>query len=299
MAIAALAVGQWGCAAHVAPPPGPSDAIRAQVGAAGVVASEFAPETDFSHPVPGKPLAALVGMTGNLGVGVLGAAACLGTYGAFSLACVVAIWTPGMMVTGIVEGVDKGVTVSDWLDSSRNLGRAAPEREAQETLRDAVVATAVGRRTGQPAVSLLEGGPRDVKASASYRPLAAQGLDTVLEVAVVRLDLERAPRGPLGTYGLSLSWENVFDPSLELVVEARARLVRVADDAVLFTRPYRHSGPRRTFVEWGRDGAEPFREALDTALKALGNEIAGDFFGFPPAPPAEPVLPPLSPPDLD
>ncbi len=293
VAIAVLVVGQWGCAAHVAPPARPSDAVLAQMGAVGVVGAEFAPERDFSRPVPGKPLAAVVGMTSGFGVGLGSAVICFGTYGQAALFCGLAIWTPVMMGAGVVEGVDKGVTVTDWIQSSRTLSRAAAEPEAQETLRDTVVAVASERRTARPVVPLLEGSPRDVKAPASYRPLAVTGLDTVLEVAVVRLELRRAndPGAP-SSYGPAPSWEKVFDPSLELIVEARARLVRAADDAVLFTRPYRYSGPRRTFVEWARDGAEPFREARDAALKALGAEIAEDFFGPPPPPAAEPAAPP-------
>lgn len=299
MAIAALVGSQLGCASHVAPPPRPSISVRAQIGAVGVVAAEFAPQTDFSRPVPGKPLAAMVGMTSGFGVGLGSAVICFGTYGQAALFCGLAIWTPVMMGAGVVEGMDKGVTVTDWIESSRMLGRAAAESEAQETLRDAVVVAAAERRSARPVVSLLEGGPRDVKASPSYRPLGAEGLDTVLEVAVVGLELRRAnaPGAPT-SYGPAPSWEKVFDPSLELIVEARARLVRAADDALLFTRPYRHSGPRRTFVEWARDGAVPFREARDAALRALGAEIAEDFFGPPPAPPAEPAPPPGLPPDL-
>lgn len=296
VAIAALLGAQLGCAAKVAPPR-PSDAVRAQVGAAGVVAAEFTPETDFSRPVPGKPLAAVVGMTSGFGVGLGSAVVCFGTYGQAALFCGLAIWTPVMMGAGVVEGVDKGVTVTDWIESSRTLGRAAAEPEAQETLRDTVIVAAAERQTVHPVVSLLEGGPREMKASASYRPIAATGLDSVLEVAVVRLELRRAnaPGAPR-SYGPAPSWEKVFDPSLELIVEARARLVRVADDAVLFTRPYRYSGPRRTFVEWARDGAEPFREARHMALQRLGEEIASDFFGPAPVPPSAPAPPlPLPP----
>lgn len=308
MAIAALVVAQWGCAAHLALPP-PPDEVLAQVGAAGVVAVELAPETDLSRPVPGKPLAAVVGMTGGFGVGLGNAALCLPSYACgllprevgcdyrFWRFCGIAAWTPVMMGAGVVEGVDKGITIAEWIESSRTLSRAAAEPEAQETLRDTVMVAAAERRAARPVVSLLEGGPREGNAPPSYRPLAATGLDTVLEVAVVRLDLARVSQGAASwSYGPAPSWKKVFDPSLNLIVEARARLVRVADDAVLFTRPYRYSGATRyTFVEWARDGAEAFREARHTALQRLGEEITSDVFGPAPVPasaPAEPL--PLS-----
>ncbi len=319
VAIAALLVDQWGCAG--APPPRPSDAVLAQVGAAGVVAVEFAPETDYSRPVPGKPLAAVVGMTAGFGEGLRNAALCpfesacgfapLGSDGRplcgrfipltppFGPSCWIALWTPFMMGAGVVEGADKGITIAEWIESSRALSRAAAAREAQETLRDTVIVAAGERQTARPVVSLLEGGPRGVKAPSSYRPLAATGLDTVLEVGVVGLELARVSQGgPSWSYGPAPSWREVFNPSLNLIVEAQARLVRVADDAVLFSRPYRYPGATRyTFVEWARDGAEAFREARHTALQRLGEEIASDFFGPAPLPasaPAEPLPLPLS-----
>lgn len=314
VAVALLVVGQWGCA--VAPPSRPSHAALAEMGAVGVVAVELAPETDLSRPVPGKPLAAVVGMTGGFGVGLWNAANCIPSYAcglfvprgiagpscgyAFLRFCGLAAWTPVMMGAGVVEGVDKGITVAEWIESSRTLSRAAVEPEAQQTLRDAVIVAAAERRTARAVVSPLEGGPSEGKAPPSYRPLAATGLDTVLEVAVLRLDLTRVIQWDTSrSYGPAPSWKKVFDPSLELIVEARVQLVRAADDAVLSTRPYRYSGATRlTFVEWARDGDEAFREARHTALQRLGEEIASDFFG--PAPvlastPGEPLpVPPFS-----
>lgn len=307
-AIALLVVGQWGCA--VAPPPRPSHATLAQMGSVGVVAVELAPETDLSSPLPVKPLAAVVGMTAGFGVGLgygaVNTAVCCIKSG-HPLSCIFyaplcGIATTGVMMgAGVVEGLDKGITVTEWLERSRTLSRAAAEPEARETLRDAVIAAAAERRTAPPVVPLPEGGPRQGKAPPSYRPLAATGVDTVLEVVVLRLDFERVTEGALsGRYGPAPSWEKVFDPSLQLIVEARARLVRVADDAVLSTRPYRYSGAARlTFVEWARASAEAFREVRHTALQRLGEEIASDFFGPVPVPASTPGAPLPPPPFSD
>jgi hypothetical protein len=271
---------QTGCAPKVVRPPLPSVQLKSQMGAVGIVGARYGPDTDFSRPIPSKPLAALAGMGGGLAVGIGSGAVCYGTLGIAWPFCGIAIWTPGMMVTGIVEGVDKGVTIAEIKAGTEALRVATPDGEVQDTLRDVVVQTALHQAAGRTVVPVPQAGPRGPKEPLTYTYLASERLDTVLEVGVLRVQLRRAAvSGWRGTYGPSLSFEDWMNPTLELAVEARVRLVRVNDGSVLFSRRYDYSSGRNTFMEWTRDGAQAFRDARDTALQHLGAEIAVDFLG--------------------
>lgn len=291
---------QTGCAPKVVRPPLPSAQLKSQMGAVGIVGARYGPDTDFSRPIPSKPLAALAGMGGGLAVGIGSGAVCFVTWGYAAPFCGIAIWTPGMMVTGIVEGVDKGVTIAEIKAGTKALREATADEEAQDTLRDVVVRTALHQAAGRSVVPVPQTGPRSSKEPPTYTHLASERLDTVLEVGVLRVQLRRvAQSGRLETYGPSLSFQGWMNPTLELAVEARVRLVRVNDGSVLFGRRYDYSNHQNTFMEWTRDGAQAFRAARDTALQHLGAEIAADFLGpFPTSEPT-PVEPATEPPDAE
>ena len=291
---------QTGCAPKVVRPPLPSAQMKSQMGAVGIVGARYEPDTDFSRPIPSKPLAALAGMGGGLAVGIGSGAVCFVSWGYAWPFCGIAIWTPGMMVTGIVEGVDKGVTIAEIKAGTEALREATAEGEVQDTLRDVVVGTALRQVAGRSVVAVPAGGPRGPKEALTYAHLASEQLDTVLEVGVLKVQLRRVARsGQLETYGPSLSFESWMNPTLELAVEARVRLVRVNDGSVLFGRSYDYSSHSNTFMEWTRDGAQAFRNARATALQHLGAEISADFLGpFPTSEPT-PAEPASEPPDAE
>ncbi|HET7875282.1 MAG TPA: hypothetical protein VFN71_07130, partial [Methylomirabilota bacterium] len=106
--------------------------------------------------------------------------------------CALAIWTPGMMATGIAEGIDKGVTMKEVKAGTGALRDALTDAEVQQMLRDAVLRAALERAPATSVVAVLEGRPRGPEEPTSYAHLAAEGLDTVLEVGVLRLELRRA-----------------------------------------------------------------------------------------------------------
>src|SRR5712692_2060469 len=104
--VALLLVASAGCAAKTTRPPMP-DRVRNELGAVAVVAPPVRPESSLAHPVPSRAGAAAAGASAGLGVGVLAGAGCLGTAGLAWPACLVAVWTPVMVVTGGIEGAVK------------------------------------------------------------------------------------------------------------------------------------------------------------------------------------------------
>lgn len=281
--LAVLIVTQAGCATKVAPPPRPSDELRGALGSVAVVAAPVRPERELSRPVPGKALSALVGMTAGFGVGLLSGAGCFVTAGYAAGLCVLALWTPGMMGAGVAEGIDKGMSIAEWKRGTAAIEAAAAEPEIQEMLRDALSLAAVDQASYRLAAGRLEDERRTAEGAVSYTHLRDEGVDTVLEVAVVTIALASAPDSSRPTsYGPAPSWEDLFHPSVKLTVKARARLVRAADDTELFTGIFQEESIPRPFGEWARDEAAAFREARDAALQALGRRIAEAV--FPPAP---------------
>ena len=81
----------------------------------------------------------------------------------------------------------------------------------------------------------------------------------VLELAVWRIKLGRKP---------------AVNPQLNLIMEARVRLLRGWDGESIYraTFPYR-SAQSRTFVEWAEADAQPLREELGRAYQALAEAI--------------------------
>ncbi len=67
-----------------------------------------------------------------------------------------------------------------------------------------------------------------------YTPLAAQGVDTVLEVTLTQLVAERYPE--------------MADPPLPLDMQARARLVRTRDNTEISSNEYFYAARRTTIT---------------------------------------------------
>jgi len=287
-----LFIATGGCAAKTPPPPIP-ESVRSELGAIAVIVPPAPPESSFSYPVPSRAGAAVAGAGAGLGVGVVAGAACLASSGLVWPACLVALWTPVMVVTGGVEGASKGVPVADLRESSTSLKDAAGEASLARQFAELVVAEAQ-RRVGDGRVRFE---PRALPEGRTLRGPAppADGVDTVLEIRLDRLTLVRAAGGNSSSYGWSFSVENLIDAPLALKVEAHVRVVRAADGTALYERAFTHQAGSQKFTEWGREGATEFRRERDRALAAVAEDIANSIFGFAAAPPES--APPRAAPD--
>ena len=270
---------EGGCAPRATPLL--AESLRASLGEVAVVSAEAPPDWHFSRPVPGGVGASAVGVGVGLGAGVLGGAACFATYGVLWTACAAALWTPVMMVTGAVEGAVKGVSIADLREASEALELTAGESIVQEELRDELVRI-ISQQGGERVVTArLDRGPATLTAGADYRALVDEGVNSVIEVTVLSLDLDRASlQGKVPSYGPSFSIQRLIDPPLILRVHARLRLVRAGDGTELYAHTFVRESATRTYLEWGRDNASAFREARRNALEGIAREMVTAVIGW-------------------
>ena len=284
--VAVLLIASSGCATKTTRQWMPEQ-VRAELGTVAVVTSPERPEWSFAYPVPSRAGAAATGAGAALGVGAAAGAVCLGSSGYVVPACFIAVWTPVMMVTNGFEGAVKGVPISDVRASAASLKNAAAEPELATRLAERV-ASEGRRRLGEGRIRLAADGLPDT-GNLRYAALASEGVDTVLEVQLDRLQLQRAVTvGALSGdgYGWSLiSVEKLIDAPLEFTIAGRVRVLRATDGTVLYKTTFDRRAGHQKFTEWGREDAAQFRGERDRALESIAEEIAGEIFGLVPAPP--------------
>ncbi|HEU4371577.1 MAG TPA: hypothetical protein VFV05_25415 [Methylomirabilota bacterium] len=245
------------------------------------------PTAAVAGPTPlGGVGGGVLGAAKGVGLGVLSGAGCFVTIGRLPELCVVAIMTPYWVGRGTIEGAMKAMPEGERRASQAAIIAAIRDVDHQR------IASAIeeeGRRRSASVTILSPSSvPADAIDTGSYRGAAVQGIDTVAEITLGRLGLERRPSSS-SDRALKLSVPDV-DPMLGVAVEARLRLVKAADDTVVLEKTYAHRSPRDArFVEWAHDGAAGFREARDTALETLAREIAEELFGA-----ARPAASPVS-----
>jgi hypothetical protein len=279
-------------------PPAPLAVVtQARLGTIGVVATPVPPEVDYRSPGQGGKGGAAIGAAKGLGLGMLGAVACTGVmaYCAQCLAgCALAVATPYFAVRYAVDQATEGVT-ADTIDAAEAaitvvLAERNPQAVAQEALyREAT------KHTGQTLVLLANSGSVTPPEAPRYPHLAAQGIDTVLEIAVQRnaLHPERA-RG--GRNLLRINAMNL-NPSLTLVVTARTRVLTTKDGTELYGHTRDYVGRGATFTDWGAIDAQLLRDGLDQLFQEMAGVIVAQVFWVTIPPVREPEAP--APPNLE
>lgn len=264
-----------GCA-HRQPVPLSADA-QAQLGTIGVVMVHLRPETDYQVPGRGGAAGAFAGTAKGLGLGVLGASLCLVSLGRLPEACILALGTPYFAVRYAVDQATLGLPAEEVSASEAAIGAALAERAFAEELRDQVLRLA----TTQDAPSLVPVPDQGSTTESSATPphgLATGRVDTVLELAVEQIALRQvASAASSSLWSLSAAELN---PPLALVVTITTRLVRAADGAELYSRTLEQTGRDATFSEWGANGAQRLRDALDELARDLAAEVLGQVFGL-------------------
>lgn len=91
--------------------------------------------------------------------------------------------------------------------------------------------------------------------------LAAQGVDTVLEIQLVH-------PGLVG--------HGVVNPRLHVAVTGRARLLSVPEGEELASVPIRYRGPARRFTQWAADNARAFRTEIDRCAEELAAQCVSN-----------------------
>ncbi len=143
------------------------------------------------------------------------------------------------------------------------IARSLSARKIQADLVDRVAQNA-REQTAGTFTMLAERSVVNLNGRAEYRALVEDGIPTVLEISVV---------------GLSLQGRTAeIDPSLNLAMTVKTRLLRTADDAELYKSSVTYSGGRgRTLAEWLDDG-ELLRVEIDRATEIVAEKIVDEVF---------------------
>ncbi len=284
---------QSGCATspRVAAPPSedtqktrvtspPSDDIRKNLGTIGVVSVQSAPKVRFLAPTREKGAGAAAGRTAGRALGGLwGGCGQVIVATAETIIIPILAWHGCVAVTPFVAvgGALIGGSGSDAAKTNR-AAKAKHKAEVKElrpiidaTL-DAVATDAplqarlleqAQNRTDHAFVSVPASDSKKLDKRAHYGSLESEGIDTVLEVSVPRLD---------------------FAVDYAFALTAQARLIRVRDNAELYTGTYTFGQGARWISQWTADGGDKLSSALASAYQGLAEKIVDDVFLLQPLP---------------
>ena len=302
--VLAVCVGPWGCAhARNRPPLPPADEVRAQFRTIGLPAMRFLPDTELE--MPGKGWGALKGAGSGLVAGVGPGLwmlkgldrTCEKTMRAWWIIlgppCLYFFLAPGAVLgTGVivvggtfgalggaVHGAvvaESGSRISAVENSIRSTGAVLT---VHESLRDQLVRTARSR-SSLNLVELDGHGPTAVGDTIDYRPLASEGIDTVVEASIPRIRLA-------GTDGIN--------PPLGLIMTARATVIRTSDGAELYAETFEYHGSSYKLGDWGADDGEMFRREVSHGVGILVEKIVWVLFPADPTRDSAPVAQEQSP----
>jgi hypothetical protein len=260
--IVALLSTQPGCARSVPRlPPPPSEQLRAHFGTIGVVSVQFVPKVKMLTPAKGRASAAAREAAKSHRKMVqsipylqppLDFICCL-------------VLTPFTTCIGVLKGAGKAPPASEVEEKIEELNKEVPAGiEIQEKMRAQFLKVA-REKTHYAFVVLEDQGPATPDEKLSYDSLAVHGIDTVLEIGVLNLGLEG-------------DWEEI-DPPLTFFMTSRTRLIRVADEEVIYAATFScGSGTVQTFEAWAADEAQSFKKALSNCDSTLAAKIVEQIF---------------------
>lgn len=192
-------------------------------------------------------------------LGQIGHGSCSGEF----CGAVIIFWLGVCGVAGVVGGVAGAVAASPAAtvqEAEADITAAVTARTIQTALRDRI--TAVALANGTTLTTVTPGPQPSSVPTIDYRPFAAEGIDSVLEVAVSRA----------GTQGAGIN------ASVQIYMEAHVRLVRTGDNAETFAYDYRYEGKRLTLAEWSADQGKKLLHALEEGYAALASQIYDSVF---------------------
>lgn len=261
-----LAAGLWGCTTPATLPLAPhlpSTQERAEFGTVGVTAARFAPrDVWLNHAeVRDDEDPSVAAVVGGGTLGALFGAVMLGPGGVIALPFLIPL---GIAQAGENANRHNAMTISheaaDMIETC--IGGGLLSRDVPERARDRLVA-ATKRETDYAAVAVDGHGPLAPAATVSYRALAAQGIDTVLEVSILQAGLT-------GGFG-----DHLY---LQPFLHAQIRLVRTADDSEVFQRQGWYSAAPRRLIELCADDARGLQSSLDQIYDTMAMAVVEDVF---------------------
>lgn len=255
---------QPGC---IATPKIPETKHQTGLGEVAVVAPELSPEINFEGFAHNKGEGAVKGAGATfLGcLSLLGQGTCTGSICGPALV----LWLGFCGAVSVVGG-----TVGATVTPSASEGRAAEEamtsvldaKTIQNSLR--IQVELMAQQANRFLVPISPQGMEAASHQRAYQSLAAEGVDTVLEVALSKV----------GTKNGGLN------PPLQFYMEAHVRLVRTSDNTELMSEDYIYTGPSMKLDEWAANNADPLLKAIVTGYEVLGAHIFENTFMLYPYP---------------
>jgi hypothetical protein len=223
------------------------------LGKIGVVSASFRPESAFQKPMTrwkaaaqGAGFGAIVPIAVGFECGGPGGA----IYGIFL--------TPVGALIGSIVGVATGESSEKLKNTEDSLNNYLATRNLQEEMR-AFLLSLAREQIRNPFVALEVQGPGTPYEEIIYDTLSGSVADTVLEIGVLRCDLNGV--------------KDAMNPDLHLTVDTYTRFISVKDGKVLDSPSFRYESDNHKFSDWGADNARLFKEGLDSALQFLAGRI--------------------------
>ena len=263
-----VASAQAGCATHPASAKLPDNAER-DLGNVAFVATPVEPEIKLGEIPAGKGSGALSAAGGTFSHcmgGLNGSGSCSGggSLGAAVCGAAVLLWLGVCVIaTGVAAVV--GATVADNAKAVQSsvvsVTAAFDAKTIQAGLRDQVTKCAA-----EAPVSSVVSYPTDAANQAAlakdYRPLAAAGIDHVIETSLIKVGV--AGRG--------------LNPPLMLYMQAQVRVVSTRDNGQRFAHQFLYLSEEHTLKEWAGDQGAVLRRAMEAGFARLGTSIADQVF---------------------
>lgn len=172
----------------------------------------------------------------------------------------------GLMVVGVVHGLFTGVPQSQIEADAKQLRQALDEKPLLPGVVEHVQSglRAFGREPLVPvppelAESLLAQAP----AVRDYRPLAALGCDSVMELVVYRQAFRAERKG---------------NPPMSFETSIHVYVTRISDGALLFVQPFDYRTRKYLFTQWAGEKARRFRSELDGLRRDAAQAILEQMF---------------------
>jgi hypothetical protein len=255
--LALLALLQLGCAAKA--PRLLSSQDRDGLGTVGVTAARYPPQARIKGP----------GQTGGVaGIAVGGVGAAAATIAACLPNPLALITCPSLVLTMTALGASAGGVIGHQINarvSGSKIEAAGPDGlddpRMQKVLRDRVIEQVGARR---PSVAIDDPAPSGPADKPDYSVLAARGIDTVVEIALLELATEGRP-----AQGLSLA------------LSSRIRVIRVASGAVIGEETFRYRSEGHPYEKWTDPESGVFRTTLERGYRSIADHVAEELTAGP------------------
>jgi hypothetical protein len=242
-------------------PPTEAEEIRSNIGTVGVVLASYRPQVEAVRPARGWWGGVKRGfVAGAVTPVVVGFVAPIP--GGASMGVLIAPFTAA---AGSVYGASKALPAEE-VDETEAVLNEATARLRALNLRGSFVVTVEklgNERTGLKFVYLPGIGPKTRDEVVDYSQLEIPDIDAVLELRVEQSGLS-------GGYGI--------DSPSSAFIELRSRLIRLANNEVLYEETLSCVSEERKFAEWADNEGQLFIDAFASCVPCLAEKVVDDFF---------------------